>query len=122
MRRKEFQVDQEEELISFLDGMSFGFLGTSDEQGLPRVTPLNFVYTDGCFYFHGSHAGGKMKAIRNQQKVCFTVADEYALIPSYFSDPEMACPATAYFKVLPPTAWPSPSKTLAKKPSYSPYL
>ncbi len=98
MRRKEFQIDQEEELDTFLSGMSFGFLGTSDEQGHPRVTPLNFVYTKGCFYFHGSHAGGKMEAIRQQQKVCFTVADEYALIPSYFSDPQLACPATAYFK------------------------
>lgn len=98
MRRKEFQIDQEEELDTFLNGMSFGFLGTSDEQGHPRVTPLNFVYTKGCFYFHGSHAGGKMEVIRSQQNVCFTVADEYALIPSYFSDPQLACPATAYFK------------------------
>lgn len=98
MRRKEFQVDHEDELVSFLNGMSFGFLGTSDEQGQPRVTPLNFVYSEGSFYFHGSHAGGKMEAIRKQQKVCFTVADEYALIPSYFSDPQLACPATSYFK------------------------
>ncbi len=98
MRRKEFLVDQEEELVSFLNGMSFGFLGTSDEQGQPRVTPLNFVYSEGCFYFHGSHAGGKMDAIHRQQKVCFTVADEFALIPSYFSDPQLACPATSYFK------------------------
>ncbi|MFE4713512.1 MULTISPECIES: pyridoxamine 5'-phosphate oxidase family protein [unclassified Paenibacillus] len=98
MRRKEFQIDNEEELQTFLNEMSFGFLGTTDEQGRPRVTPLNFVYTDGCFYFHGSHAGGKMEAIRRQERVCFTVADEYALIPSYFSDPHLACPATAYFK------------------------
>lgn len=98
MRRKEFLVDQEEEWISFLNDTSFGFLGTTDEQGKPRVTPLNFVFMDGCFYFHGSHAGGKMEMIRKQQKVCFTVADEYALIPSYFSDPELACPATSYFK------------------------
>ncbi|WP_379159255.1 pyridoxamine 5'-phosphate oxidase family protein [Paenibacillus sp. sgz5001063] len=98
MRRKEFQVEQEEELAGFLHGMSFGFLGTSDEKGLPRVTPLNFVYMEGNFYFHGSHAGGKMKSIRHNQQVCFTVADEYAIIPSYFSDPELACPATAYFK------------------------
>ncbi|OBZ09681.1 flavin-nucleotide-binding protein [Bacillus sp. FJAT-27264] len=98
MRRKEFQVDNEEELQTFLNEMSFGFLGTTDEQGRPRVTPLNFVYIDGCFYFHGSHAGGKMEAIRRQERVCFTVADEYALIPSYFSDPHLACPATAYFK------------------------
>ncbi|NUU60769.1 pyridoxamine 5'-phosphate oxidase family protein [Paenibacillus agri] len=98
MRRKEFQVDNEEELQTFLNEMSFGFLGTTDEQGRPRVTPLNFVYIDGCFYFHGSHAGGKMEAVRRQERVCFTVADEYALIPSYFSDPHLACPATAYFK------------------------
>lgn len=98
MRRKEFQVEQEEEVTQFLQGMSFGFLGTSDEEGFPRVTPLNFVYMEGSFYFHGSHAGGKMDAIRRQPRVCFTVADEYALIPSYFSDPELACPATAYFK------------------------
>ena len=98
MRRKEFQIDNEEEMIAFLDTMSFGFLGTTDEQGRTRVTPLNFVYTGGCFYFHGSHAGGKMEAIRQQKQVCFTVADEFALIPSYFSDPNLACPATAYFK------------------------
>ncbi|UQZ33256.1 flavin-nucleotide-binding protein [Paenibacillus sp. PK3_47] len=98
MRRQEFKIEQEEEVTEFLQGMSFGFLGTSDEAGFPRVTPLNFVYTEGCFYFHGSHAGGKMEAIRRQPQVCFTVADEYALIPSYFSDPELACPATAYFK------------------------
>ncbi|MBW4081035.1 pyridoxamine 5'-phosphate oxidase family protein [Paenibacillus sp. S150] len=98
MRRKEFKVEQEEELAAFLNGMSFGFLGTSDEEGRPRVTPLNFVYMKGSFYFHGSHAGGKMETIRRNQQVCFTVADEYALIPSYFSDPELACPATAYFK------------------------
>ncbi|AKG36016.1 pyridoxamine 5'-phosphate oxidase family protein [Paenibacillus durus] len=98
MRRKEFKVEQEEELQSFLDEMSFGFLGVIDGQGRPRVIPLNFVYTGGCFYFHGSHAGGKMDAIRKMDKVCFTVADEFALIPSYFTDPQMACPATAYFK------------------------
>lgn len=98
MRRKEFQVEQEEELAGFLKEMSFGFLGTSDEKGLPRVTPLNFVYMEGNFYFHGSRAGDKMKSIRHNQRVCFTVADEYAIIPSYFSDPELACPATAYFK------------------------
>lgn len=98
MRRKEFKVEQQEEVEAFLQEMSFGFLGTSNAEGQPRVTPLNFVYLDGCFYFHGSHAGGKMKSLKERQQVCFTVADEYALIPSYFSDPELACPATAYFK------------------------
>ncbi|MNB71791.1 Pyridoxamine 5'-phosphate oxidase [compost metagenome] len=98
MRRKEFKVESEEELEAFLDSMSFGFLGVIDGEGRPRVTPLNFVYTGGNLYFHGSRAGGKMEAIARQPQVCFTAADEFALIPSYFTDPEMACPASAFFK------------------------
>lgn len=98
MRRKEFKVEDPRELEEFLQSMSFGFLGTADPEGRPSVTPLNFVYDGANFYFHGSRAGSKMKQLRARPEVCFTVADEYALIPSYFSDPELACPATAYFK------------------------
>lgn len=98
MRRKEFNVDEEQEMITFLDQCSFGFLGTVSPDGQPRVTPLNFVYMDGCFYFHGSLAGEKMKQIKQDSSVSFTVAEEFSLIPSYFSDPELACPATSFFK------------------------
>ncbi len=98
MRRQEFSVQEENELIQFLSEISFGFLGTVDDQGSPRVTPLNFVYDQGSFYFHGSRVGEKMNHMRIHEKVSFTVADEYALIPSYFSDPALACPATSYFK------------------------
>lgn len=98
MRRDEFAIEDPKEIEDFLNGMSFGFLGTVDEHGLPRVTPLNFVYVQESFYFHGSRLGEKMEHLRRTPAVSFTVADEYALIPSYFSDPEMACPATAYFK------------------------
>ncbi|MHA2852993.1 pyridoxamine 5'-phosphate oxidase family protein [Paenibacillus lautus] len=98
MRRDEFAMEDPQEIENFLRGMSFGFLGTADEEGIPRVTPLNFAYVNGAFYFHGSRMGEKMDHLRRTPAVCFTIADEYALIPSYFSDPEMACPATAYFK------------------------
>lgn len=98
MRRDEFAMEDQQEIEDFLSGMSFGFLGTADEEGIPRVTPLNFAYVNGAFYFHGSRMGEKMDHLRRTPAVCFTIADEYALIPSYFSDPEMACPATAYFK------------------------
>lgn len=98
MRRKEFTVEEEQEIITFLDQCSFGFLGTISPDGHPRVTPLNFVYMDGCFYFHGSLAGEKMKQIKQNTSVSFTVAEEFSLIPSYFTDPELACPATSFFK------------------------
>ncbi|HUC91628.1 MAG TPA: pyridoxamine 5'-phosphate oxidase family protein [Paenibacillus sp.] len=98
MRRDEFEVADLKEAEQFLQEMTFGFLGTVREDGYPAVTPLNFVYTNGAVYFHGSRVGEKMSSIGADGRVSFSVAKEYALIPSYFSDPLMACPATAYFK------------------------
>ncbi|WP_017814173.1 MULTISPECIES: pyridoxamine 5'-phosphate oxidase family protein [Paenibacillus] len=98
MRRKEFTVEEQQELEQFLGEVSFGFLGLAGEDGWPRVIPLNFAYGNGVFYMHGSRAGEKMKLLREDNKVTFSAAREYALIPSYFTDEEMACPATAFFK------------------------
>lgn len=98
MRRKEFTIEEHQEIEAFLSEMSFGFLGTLSEDGWPHVTPLNFVYTNGKIYFHGSKIGDKMKQLAQSPRVTFAVAKEYALIPSYFTDPKFACPATAYFK------------------------
>ncbi|WP_458121385.1 pyridoxamine 5'-phosphate oxidase family protein [Paenibacillus sp. Z6-24] len=98
MRRKEFTVEEEQELEQFLGEVSFGFLGLVSEDGWPRVIPLNFAYHEGVFYMHGSRAGEKMKLLKQDNRVTFSAAHEYALIPSYFTDEEMACPATAFFK------------------------
>ncbi|CAH0118446.1 MULTISPECIES: pyridoxamine 5'-phosphate oxidase family protein [unclassified Paenibacillus] len=98
MRRKEFSIAERQEIDTFLAEMSCGFLGTIGEDGWPRVTPLNFVHTDDAVYFHGSKIGEKMEHLRLHPNVTFAVAKEYAIIPSYFSDPKLACPATSYFK------------------------
>ncbi|MMZ62266.1 Pyridoxamine 5'-phosphate oxidase [compost metagenome] len=98
MRRKEFHVEDKQEIEMFLKEMSFGFLGTVGSDGWSRVTPLNFVYDGNYFYFHGSLAGEKMKHLAHDPRVSFTVAKEYAIIPSYFTDPLLACPASAFFK------------------------
>ncbi|WP_068620069.1 pyridoxamine 5'-phosphate oxidase family protein [Paenibacillus tuaregi] len=98
MRRKEFAVHEQQEIEQFLHEQSYGFLGTVGEDGWSRVTPLNFVYGHEVFYFHGSLAGEKMKHMKSDNRVSFTVAEEYSLIPSYFFDPDLACPATAFFK------------------------
>ncbi|SFJ03133.1 hypothetical protein SAMN02799624_03090 [Paenibacillus sp. UNC496MF] len=100
MRRTEFEIkdDEREEIERFLAEMSFGFLGTAGTDGAPSMTPLNFVYDGGKLYFHGSRIGEKMARLQADPRVTFMVAKEYAIIPSYFTDPLMACPATAYFK------------------------
>jgi len=98
MRRKEFEVMDTVETEQFMQEMSFGILGTINEDGWPELTPLNFVYHKGFIYFHGSVSGRKMKNIKADQRVTFSVAKEYAIIPSYFTEAKLACPATAFFK------------------------
>ncbi|MCM3289204.1 pyridoxamine 5'-phosphate oxidase family protein [Paenibacillus sp. MER 180] len=98
MRRKEFEVMDTVETEQFMQEMSFGILGTINEDGWPELTPLNFVYHNGFIYFHGSVSGRKMKNIKVDQRVTFSVAKEYAIIPSYFTEAKLACPATAFFK------------------------
>lgn len=100
MRRKEFAVDEkhEDDVIAFLEEMSFGFLGTIGEDGYPNITPLNYVYYEGDIYFHGSKIGEKMSSLGANPNVSFSVAKEYSIIPSYMNNPKYACPATAFFK------------------------
>ncbi|MCU6339755.1 pyridoxamine 5'-phosphate oxidase family protein, partial [Enterobacter quasiroggenkampii] len=93
MRRKEFEVMDTMEIEQFMQEMSFGILGTINEDGWPELTPLNFVYHNGFIYFHGSVSGRKMKNIKADQRVTFSVAKEYAIIPSYFTEAKLACPA-----------------------------
>ncbi len=98
MRRKEFEIVDETEIDLFLADMSLGFLGTVGEDGWPQVTPLNYIYHQGSIYFHGSKIGKKMNDIRNSNQVTFTVAKQYGVIPSYFSDVNLACPASTFYK------------------------
>lgn len=98
MRRQEFEMTDQTEIEAFLAESSFGFLAGVHPDGRPSVTPLNFVYTAGAVYFHGSRIGDKMTVIRHNPHVVFAVATEYAIIPSHFTDPSLACPASSYFK------------------------
>lgn len=99
MRRKEFDMaGNRGEAEAFLSEMTHGFLGTIGPGGWPGVTPLNYVYRADAVYFHGSRIGEKMASIAADPRVTFTVAKEFAIIPSHFTDPVMACPASAYFK------------------------
>lgn len=45
------------------------------DDGYPYTVPINFYYDekDNCIYFHGAKEGHKTDAIKNCDKVCFTV-------------------------------------------------
>ncbi|MBL8911948.1 MAG: GNAT family N-acetyltransferase [Archangium sp.] len=95
MRRREFHGTDDEgrELFATLPVMQ---LAGVDPEGQPVLRTLNGVVDDGWLCFHGSPAGEKTTLIG--QPVVVAVEETVARIPSYFMDPEKACPATTLFR------------------------
>jgi predicted FMN-binding regulatory protein PaiB/N-acetylglutamate synthase-like GNAT family acetyltransferase len=63
--------------------------------GAPIFRTFNAVVVDGALAFHGAPAGEKMEGLG---RPCVAAAEEtVASIPSWFLDPERACPATTYY-------------------------
>ncbi len=98
MRRLDFRISDTETLNWIMSYGKIGHLGIIDEEGYPRIVPLNFVWLDGAVYFHGALDGEKFEIFKTQPKVTFGVDIPYSTIPSYWSAKEYACPATIFFK------------------------
>lgn len=77
MRRFRQQISNEE-CIELLKNEKRGVLSVIGENGYPYGIPLNHYYNedDGKLYFHGAKEGHKLDAIRNCDKVCYTVFDK----------------------------------------------
>lgn len=88
------------EMEGLLATAGHGYLGAVRPDGWPMVLPLNFVYVDGRVYFHGAAEGEKMASLVRDDRVTFTVAEDFSIVPSYFRDPRFACPATQYYKCV----------------------
>ena len=71
-------------------------LASTTEAGEPVLRTLHGVVVRGGVAFHGAPAGEKMEAVGRPAVV---MAEEIvASIPSYFVDPERACPATTLYR------------------------
>jgi GNAT superfamily N-acetyltransferase/nitroimidazol reductase NimA-like FMN-containing flavoprotein (pyridoxamine 5'-phosphate oxidase superfamily) len=70
----------------------YGFLGTEPLE----LRPMNFVLLDEKLYFHT--AGPGTLASRAGQHAVFSCLESAAWLPSYWRDPELACPATTYYR------------------------
>ena len=75
MRRFRQQAS-EEECLEILKSAKRGVLAVHGDDGYPYTVPLDFVYEDGCMYFHGAKSGHKLDAIRRDDKVSFCVLSE----------------------------------------------
>ena len=65
------------------------------EAGAPLLRTFDTVVDDGYLAFHGAPAGAKVEGLG--RPVVAGASETVASIPSYFIDPERACPATTYY-------------------------
>lgn len=66
-----------------------GVLAVLGDEGYPYAVPLNYVYDNGCIFFHSAKEGHKLDAIRACDKGSFNVLGEPRLSDdgwSYFVD------------------------------------
>jgi uncharacterized protein len=75
-----------------------GYLTLVTADGQPRSIALDFVALDGDIVFHGALSGKKFTLMQSGPRAGFTMVKEYSFIPSYWSAPDHACPATHFFK------------------------
>ncbi len=95
MRRREFHASEAlgRQLFSDLEVMQVAGV---DPDGAPVLKTVNGVVDEGWVCFHGSPAGEKTSLVG--RPVVVSVEETIAVLPSYFMDPERACPATTLYR------------------------
>lgn len=88
-------ITDQQQIDQFLQVAKVGHLGLSNEIE-PYILPLNFAWWNGCIYFHGADSGRKIEMINGNNRVCFSVCEEYGTIAS----PVPAHIDTAYMSVF----------------------
>ena len=80
MRRAARKTEQKD-AEAFLTHAPYGVLSVTGDGGYPYAVPLNFVYADGCIYFHCAKTGHKIDAIQKDNRVCFCAVSHEEVIP-----------------------------------------
>lgn len=96
--KSQVEIKNKSEIDEILNKAEYGTLALCMDN-TPYSVPINYVYIDNMFYFHGSKKGKKMEFMKSNPLASFSVVESYSMIQSYFrSDEGMACPASHFFK------------------------
>lgn len=80
MRRKDRLLTEKDEKW-ILSKCDYGILSVVGDNGYPYGVPINYAYVDGKLYFHStSQESHKLDAIRQNNKVCFTVVAKHDIV------------------------------------------
>jgi predicted FMN-binding regulatory protein PaiB len=95
MRREIFRMPHDRAL-ALLRRAPLVHLASTTPDGLPVLRALDAAILDDAIAFHGAPTGEKTLCVGRAAVVC---AEELvAHLPSWFSDPERACPATTLYR------------------------
>jgi uncharacterized protein len=91
MRRKHCEITDPEEMLRILASTNIGRLATIDAEGYPYITPVNFVFHDGCVYFHCAPEGEKLDNLTRDPRVGFEVDVPLAYLQVDFNPERNPC-------------------------------
>lgn len=74
-----------------LASTNIGRMATVDAEGYPYITPLNFVFHEGCVYFHCAPNGEKLDNLTRNPRVCFEVSIPLAYLEVAFNAEKNPC-------------------------------
>jgi nitroimidazol reductase NimA-like FMN-containing flavoprotein (pyridoxamine 5'-phosphate oxidase superfamily)/ribosomal protein S18 acetylase RimI-like enzyme len=95
MRKEMYRMDRAQ-AIALLERAEVVRLATTTPDGQPVLRTVHGVVVDDAIAFHGAPAGEKAETVGRE--AVMGAEEIVASIPSYFVDPERACPATTYFR------------------------
>jgi len=98
MRRNELAIQDPAFFTEVASRCDVGYLALVTAEDHPRSIALNFGAVGETVYFHGALDGEKYELIKTSPRAGFTMVRVYSFIPSYWSAPRYACPATQFFK------------------------
>lgn len=67
--------------VEVLTASRRGVLAVSGDEDYPYAVPMNYVYDDGCIYFHGAKVGHKVDVLKVHPKASFCVLDNGEIDP-----------------------------------------
>jgi len=91
MKRKACEITDPVVIEKILTGTNIGRMATTDENGYPYITPVNFVFHIGNIYFHCALNGEKLDNIQRDNRVGFQVDIPLAYLDSGFTQHRSPC-------------------------------
>jgi hypothetical protein len=92
MRKTNQEIRDRQVLQEILQGAVICRIAMMDGDR-PYILPVNYGYSDGCFFIHSAPEGKKIDLLRKNRQVCFEVEDRPEIIKG-----ERACDWTTRYR------------------------